>query len=609
MKFFTERRFLTGTILAIAAVLFLVLNVMSGSLFKSVRLDLTEAKLYTLSSGSKEIINELQEPIILRFYFSQSLANINPYVTSFAERVKDLLYQYQRASHGKIVVAVIDPEPFSTAEDEAVNYGLQGAPVDTAGTEFYLGIVGTDALNAQQVIPFLQVTREPNLEYDISQLIYKLIHPQPRSVGVMSALPIEGEVGARPWAIWRQMQQLFALHIIETDTTLIPDDINTLMLVDPSSFSQDALAAIDKFIMRGGHILAFVDPVSEVTDPRTAAFNKTQPETNNYLKLLRSWGIDFDAKQTVADRELAKTVRVPYEGREVSLRYPLWMDLVDSNFSKDDVLSSALDRITMATPGFLTKNPQTKAIFTPLITTSAQAMAVDADRVADYQQNMQKFLNDYTAVGKYTLAARISGPIQSAYSDSSVPDSNIVVVADTDMLHDHFWISVQNLMGQEFAMPSASNGNFVLSALDNLSGSNALISIRNKGSFSRPFETVRSLELKSQAKYLESEQELQQKLEQAKQKLEQFASQKQDGNAMSLTVQQKKAEETFRQELIATRKELRDVRRKLHHDIEAVATTIKFFTVGLLPLLIVAGGLSIWILQQRQHRKSGRQNA
>ena len=167
MKFFQNKKLLTGSILAIAGMLFLTLNIMSGTLFKSLRLDLTQGKLYTLTSGSKEIIRDLKEPIILRLYFSQSLSNINPYITSFAQRVKDLLQQYQRAGHGQILIEFIDPEPFSPAEDEAVNYGLQGAAVDNSGTDFYLGLVGTDALNNKQVIPFLQPNREQNLEYDI----------------------------------------------------------------------------------------------------------------------------------------------------------------------------------------------------------------------------------------------------------------------------------------------------------------------------------------------------------------------------------------------------------------------------------------------------------
>lgn len=607
MEYINNKKFLTGTILAIAAVLFLVLNVLSGTLFKSMRLDLTDAKLYTLSSGSKEIISDLNEPIILRLYYSQSLANINPYINSFAERVKDLLFQYQRAGRGNIIVEIIDPEPFSAAEDAAVNYGLQGAAVDNTGTDFYLGLVGTDALDAKQVIPFLQPAREQNLEYDISQLIYKLAHPQPRIVGVMSSIPLEGHMGSRPWAVWQQMQQLFDLQTVDYNTDSIPAEINTLLIVEPSTFTKDALKAIDKFVMRGGHILAFVDPVSEVTDQRTMQINQMrQKDSGKYMDLLKSWGVDFDDEQTVADRSLAKPVRVPYQGREVTVRYPMWMDFVSDNFAKADVLSSSLERLTLATPGVLYPSLNATTNFTPLISTTEDAMMLASKKVTVYQENLENFLNIYAPTGKYTVAARVSGPIKSAYSDATVADSNIIIIADTDMLHDHFWINVQNIMGQDFAVPTASNGNFVLSALDNLSGSNALISIRNRGGFARPFETVRALEIKSQDKYRETEQALQQKLEVAKQKLDLLESQKKDGNSNLLTAQQKREEEAFRNELVETRKELREVRRKLNHDIESVAAGIKFFTIGFIPLMIVAGGLGVWMLQIQREIKSRR---
>ncbi len=605
MEYLKNRRILTGTILAIAAALFLTINILSGAVFKALRLDLTQDRLYTLSAGSKEIIHDLSEPIILRLYFSKSLANINPYLLSFAARIQDLLIQYQRASKGKVVVEIIDPEPFSAEEDNAVNTGLQGVPVDNTGTEFYLGLVGTNTLNGKQIIPFLQPNREQNLEYDISQLIYKLAHPTPRIIGVISALPMQGSANSRPWAIWQQMSQLFDIKQLDTDTDEIPAGINTLMLVEPSTFSRDTLKAIDQFVMRGGHVLAFVDPVSEVVDPRLAYANKAkQNAATNYSELLTSWGVSFDEDKAVADRSLAKQVRIQHEGREVTIRYPLWIDLTATNFAKEDIISSALERVTLATPGVLNKADGATSTFTPLLTTSSQAMLVNAKEVPDIQQNLANFINNYKPTGSYTVAARISGPVHSAFSDASVQESNIILIADTDMLHDHFWINVQNVMGQDYGVPNSSNGNLVLSALDNLTGSNALISIRNRGTFTRPFDTVRELELQSQDKYRASEQALQQKLEITKQKLDQLESQKKEGNSMLLSVKQRQEQDAFRQDLVQTRRELRDVRRKLNQDIESVAFGIKFFSIAFIPLVIIGGSLLVWGYQIQREIKS-----
>ncbi len=605
MEFLKNRKLLTGTLLVVAAALFLIVNISSGALFKSLRFDLTANKLYTLSSGSKEILKEIDEPIILRLYYSKSLSNINPYLLSFASRVEELLMQYQRASKGKVVVQIIDPEPFSPEEDTAVNLGLQGAPVDNTGTEFYLGLVGSNTLSARQVIPFIQPNREANLEYDISQLIYKLAHPQPRVVGVMSSLPLEGTSRSRPWAIWQQMSQLFDLQTVDYDSSEIPAHIGTLMLVEPSTFTKAALRAIDNFVMRGGHILAFVDPISEVTDRETSALNKSrQKDAGDYLELLKSWGISFDETKTIADRNLAKTVKVQNNGQEATVRYPLWMDFINDNFDKNDVLTTNMERLTFATPGVLTKAEGATTNFSPLVTTSDAAMLVESERIPEYQQNLNEFLKNYEATGSYTVAARISGSIKSPYTDTVVNDSSILIFADTDMLFDHFWLNIQNVMGQEIGTPNASNGNLVLSALDNLSGSNALISIRNRGSFARPFDTVRELELRSQDKYRVSEQTLQQRLELTKQKLDALERQKKDGNTMLLGAQQRQEEEAFRHELVQTRRELREVRRKLNHDLESVATHIKFYSIGLIPLLIVIGGLGLWTMQIQREQKN-----
>lgn len=605
MEFLKNRKLLTGTLLLIAGVLFLVVNISSGTLFKSLRFDLTANKLYTLSKGSKEILKEIDEPIILRLYYSKSLNNINPYLLSFASRVEELLMQYQRASKGKVVVQVIDPEPFSHEEDAAVNLGLQGAPIDNTGTEFYLGLVGSNTLSSRQVIPFLQPSREANIEYDISQLIFKLAHPQPRIVGVMSSLPLQGSTKTRPWAIWQQMSQLFDLQVIDYDSSEIPAHIGTLMLVEPSTFTKAALRAIDDFVMRGGHVLAFVDPISEVTDQETASLNSLrQKNSGDYLELLKSWGVNFDDSKSVADRNLAKTVKIQNNGRETTIRYPMWMDFVSNNFDKNDVLTTNMERLTFATPGALTKADGATTNFNALVTTSDAAMLVESGRITEYQQNLNGFLNNYEATGSYAVAARISGPIKSPYTDATVNDSSILIFADTDMLFDHFWLNIQNVMGQEIGTPIANNGNLVLSALDNLSGSNALISIRNRGSFARPFDTVRELELRSQDKYRASEQALQQRLEEAKQKLDALEIQKKNGNTMLLNAQQRQEEEAFRRELVQTRQELREVRRKLNQDLESVATHIKFYSIGLIPLLITIGGIGLWTIQIQRDQKN-----
>ncbi len=586
MKLINKTRILTGTAILLAAFLFLVLNIASGVLLKAVRWDLTTSKLYTLSTGSKSILKQLPEPIILRLYFSKNLAKTNPYLISFAARVEDLLIQYARASNGKIVYEAIDPEPFSDAEDQALNYGLQGLPVDNAGNDLYLGLVGTNSLDQKLVIPFLQSGREVNLEYDITQLIYKLANPQPIVVGVISSIPLDGAM-QRPWMVWQQMQQQFQLDDLDPELQQIPANINTLMLVNPSVFPASTLQAIDQFVLRGGKILAFVDPLIEVSgtsQPSDSSVNEAQYTSFN--SLLSAWGVSFDASKVVADRTYSKQVLMQDQGRDIAVGYPLWMDFTASALDRDDVLTTSLERITLATPGALSKIAGSGSIFSPLLTTSDQAMLMPSNQVQAAQQDIVTFLSEYEPTGKYVLAARISGPVKSAFTDGHATDANIIIVADVDMLHDHFWVNTQNIAGQDLGMATSGNGNFVLSALDNLAGSNALISIRNRGSFVRPFERLQKLQIQSQQRYHATEQSLQDKLQHAKQKLAQFDDPKQNV-------------EEFKRDLLETRRELREVRRELNRDIDRVETWVKFFTIAFIPLLIILGGLFTWVLYPR----------
>lgn len=541
-------RLLSGALLIVAAVLFLVLNIFSGHLFKAIRFDLTTDRIYSLSTGSKDIIKNISEPIKVRLYFSKHLAQINPYLISYATRVQDLLAQYERVSRGKIVLEIIDPLPNSIAESEAIAFGLQAIPLDDLGNDLYFGLVATNSTDAKRIIPFIQPARETSLEYDLSQLLANLNNPIRPKVAVISSLPLEGR-GGRPWMIWQQMNGQFDLQVLDPDVEQIPADIQMLMIVNPDTFKSAALLAIDQFVIRGGHVLAYIDPFSEATDPESAALNTIHRDPQaDFTRLLNAWGVQMAPNQVVADRSLAKQVRVPVDGKPQVLRYPLWLDLMEPNFAQDDVISAGLDRMTLGTAGSLTKVENATTNFKPLIMSSPDAMLVPASQVQQYQENLAGMMQTFVPTGTHVLGARISGPIKSPYTEQEVSNSNIIVIADADMLHDHFWVMFQNVMGEEFGIPTAANGNFTVSALDNLSGSDALISIRNRGTFSRPFTRIQNLE-----------------------------------NAAQTDDMQQRA--------------------KADHSLKALESRIKFFSIGFVPLLIVICGFGYWMIQLRRETK------
>jgi ABC-type uncharacterized transport system involved in gliding motility auxiliary subunit len=597
-----------GTLL-VAAVLFLAVNIMSNSMLHNLRLDFTENKLYTLSEGSKEILAAIKEPITLRLYFSKTLAKDHPYLTGYANRVKDLLLQYKSVAKGKIILSIIEPEPFTEEEDRAVNYGLQGVPVDEAGSELYFGLVATNATTGKEVIPFIQAEKEDQLEYDITKLIANLEAAKQKTIAVISSLPINGDNEEmafmrqgrmpKPWVIWDQMQEMFMLKMLPSNFSVIPQDVKVLMLVDPKNLSKDSLRAIDRFVMYGGRVLAFLDPYSEVAN---SAINVMQEEDDGknsittLRPLLTSWGVKIIEDKVVAIQDAGMRIRYQRDGREAITNYPLWMDLDKKYFSADDILTSQLEKLTLISPGVIEPIEGASSKFVPLVFSSDNAMLVDSKDVVDYRNNPDQILRKFVPDHKiYTMASRITGTIKSAFDSSlSTSSANIVIMANADFLHDRFWVNIQSFMDNKIVIPTSGNGNFVLGALENLSGDDALISIRNRGSFARPFDKIRELQVKSQEKFYQKEQALLSSLEEAKKKLLEIEANKQQASQFVLS-QAKQAEETkFREELIKTRKDLREVQLDLQKDIKSLEAKLKFYNIGLLPIVILFSGLFYW---------------
>jgi ABC-type uncharacterized transport system involved in gliding motility auxiliary subunit len=207
-------KLLTTTGLVLGVALLLAVNIISNASLQSARLDLTENQIYTLSEGSKNILQNLSEPVTLRLYLSEQLVRDFPAISTYALRVKELLQEYQRIAGGQLALHIIDPEPFSEAEDRAVGYGLQGVPVDASNTSFYFGLVGTNRVGDEEIIAFFQPNQEASLEYDLTKLIYRLANPNQQKIGLMSRLPVQGnrgmpmmgQQGAPAWMVVEQLQ-------------------------------------------------------------------------------------------------------------------------------------------------------------------------------------------------------------------------------------------------------------------------------------------------------------------------------------------------------------------------------------------------------------------
>lgn len=613
-----DRRRLTVAGIVLAVILFVALNLFGGLSLRNLRLDLTENRQYTLSEGTEQLLAKVEEPVTLRLYVSRSLRDANPFLGSYADRVHDLLRTYAEASQGRITVEYIDPEPFSTEEDRAVGFGLEPISADGTGTSAgYLGIAGTNSTDDVDVIPVLSPERESFLEYDLTRMVYNLANPEKPVVAVLSGLPINGDPSRqyRPWAIMQELGQFYEVRTLGGDVDRLEEDVDVLLLVHPQALSERTLYAIDQFVLRGGKVMAFVDPHAEA---QAASQQPGMPSDtfSNLDRLLPAWGITYDPNQVVADPQVARQVVFPSGGREQVIDYLPWLSLDERHLADGEVVTAELNRVNLASVGFLKPQAEAGATFTPLLTSSPAAQAIDAEKVRMYPDPFA-LIREFKPGGEaLVLAARVSGPLKSAFGDkapegvgsggehlaaSSAP-AQIVVVADTDLLEDRSWLATQRMMGQEVALPVADNANLVANGLDFLVGSDALLSLRGREVAQRPFTLVAEIRRTAEQQYRAKEQELQRKLEDLQQKLSTL--QVADGQDDSLLSEAQRAEvESFRSQLLDTRRELRDVQLALRSDIETLRDRVRFLGIAAVPLLVAVLAIGLAIVQRVRYRR------
>ena len=651
-----------GIVLAVAA--FLALNMFANQALTRFRLDLTEQQLFTLSEGTRNIVRAIDEPVTLRLYVSRSLASRLPSISGYVARVRDLLQEYEYAADGKIILTVIDPEPFSEEEDRAVAYGLSGLPLLDGESTFYFGLVGTNTLDDQEVIPRFTPDREEFLEYDLTKMIHTLAQAERPVIGLLSGLPLDGQsqqammMGRppQPWLILERMEELFEVrHLSPLSLERVEEDVDVLMLVHPKGLSDTVRYAIDQFVLGGGHTLVFVDPNAEADMNPTVPGLPPLPGKSELEDLLAAWGLELDTTRTVGDMQIGADVQAQMGDRVATIRYPMWMNVPSPLLNREDVVTAELGNLTFGTAGALVTVPDAGLTVSPLaMTTPSGAGLVETEMVgpmADIERLVREFRPDGAS---YVLAARIGGKAASAFPDGPplpdpadegtgegrdpgegegagaeagaesgsegsetpgepVPDHldegdiHVIVVGDTDFLQDQFWVQRQNIFGQSIPIPISANGSFVINALDNLTGSGDLIGIRSRGRFLRPFTVVNELRQDAELRFREKEKELLQRLEETEARLSELRTG--EGDEIVLTEDQRNAIIEFTEERVRIRRELRDVRHSLRKDIETLETSLKFINIGLVPIVIGIGGLLAGLHRMRRRRAAVRAGA
>lgn len=594
-----------------AFVIFIAIMLIISLVFDNARIDLTERQVYTLSESTLEVLDSVEEPITLRFFMSSELAQAVPDVRTHGDRVLELLRSYERRSNGLVRFEQIDPIPFSPEEDTAISYGLVSFNLSRAGEQGYFGLVGTNSLDQIEVIDVLVPSQEAFLEYELTRMVLRLSRPTEPKVAVMDGLQQFGSaaLGRQPSYLIERLGDDFALTQLGQDITAIPDDIDALFIIHPHSVSESALYAIDQYAIRGGPVLVALDSAAFHTSPSPT--NPAVPEfPDSYLEpVMRAWGVEMLPEKVVGDRDMAIEIRGQGGNNQIVIAdYPPWLIVDDDNINRDDIITAQLTLMRIQTAGALMPVDGAQTTLTPLIYTTGDSMLYD-QAVILRRDDPNTLLNMFQPSGTpFTLAARVNGPVTTAFPDGAPPapepsegedaptpapelvtegEINVVVLTDTDMLTDELTIDSSG----------SQNADFIVNALDNLIGGDQLIGLRGRGQVFRPFTRVDEVEAEAEARYRQTERDLQAELDEVEAQIEEIRSQSlaPDGQLGALTRSQRELVDDYNQQVVELRLQLRDVRSELRSEIDTLTTQVRLINIFAVPAIVIIIGLIVWI--------------
>ena len=622
------RNKLGAVTLVLIVLAFVVAAVATNVWLRGVRVDLTANNLYTLGEGTQAVLDGIEEPINLYLFFSDEATETLPTLRAYATRVREMLEELAaNAPDGKLVLNFVDPLPFSEEEDRAEQLGLQSVDVGTGGDPVYFGLAGTNSVGTTDRIPFFQPDprKEAFLEYDLARLIYNLANTDKAVVGLLTSAPIGGgfdpqtQQPSQPWVVVEQAKQLLEVRTLPESVLTIDDDIDVLWIVHPAMLDDSTLYAVDQFVMRGGRALIFVDPQAEIladADPTGlgigAAAASSIPQ-----RLFEAWGVTFDTSDVVTDNRYGLSIG----GRFQPVRHIGLLGLDAEAMSQDDPITSGLNGVNLGIAGHFELAEGATAKLTPLLTSSVESEVMPAERF-QFLADPEELLNGFTPSGKeYVLAARLEGPLKSAFEGgaptaedraapieaalgsahlASTESANLVLVGDVDILSDRLWVQAQNFLGQRLVTAFANNGDFVINALDNLSGSAALIGLRSRATYTRPFIRVEELRRNADLEFRATEDRLEAELTQTEQRLQELQAARSDGNSLLMSPEQQAEVQRFLDEQVRIRQELRGVRRNLDADIDTLGAWLKAINIALVPIVLTIIALGVGVVRRRR---------
>lgn len=592
------------------------------------RADLTEGRLYTLSEGTKKMLTGLQSPVKLRVYISRGDQAIPVQMRSFAQRVDDMVKEFKAVAGPNLIVERYNPRPDSDEEDAAQLDGIEAQQL-FSGESFYLG-VSVSQLDRKQVLPTIAPQREQLMEYDLARAIARVGIAEKPTIGLMSGMPVMGTAfnpftrqGSEPWVLANELKRDFEVKQVNATATSIDKDINVLLVIHPRDISEQTEYALDQFVMRGGKLIAFVDPMAYFDQqPAQMPGMPQEPGTSSTLpRLFKAWGLEMQPAKVIADVQYASGA-----GQRFT---PTVLTLNRSAFDRDDVVTSQIETLLYPFGGAFESKPVEGLKKTELIKSSKTAMLVD-NIVAS--TSGEAAMKGFEPAGKeYALALRISGRFKSAFPDgapkdasqasgdkekdkakpapaaphlaASASENSLIVVADVDMLHDGAAVDIQEVFGRKIVVPSNGNLAFAQSMVEQFTSGDTLIGLASRAVAFRPLTVVREMEAQAQQQYFGKLKSLEDDIQKTTERMQELQKARGAGaakGAQVLSAEQQAELDSFRKRVASARKELKEVRKELRQDAESLVFWTKVVNIALVPLLVTFVGIGVAILRRRR---------
>lgn len=618
------------------AVILIIVNLLFRS--SNIRFDGTADKLYTLSEGTIKTLKKLDKNVNIRFYYSKDAAQMPVGLKTYASRVEDLLKEYRRHAGKRIQITKLNPKPDSDAEDSANIDGVIGQSTDMFGADdrIYLGLAITCADNTQ-AIPFLSPEREMLLEYDLTRAIINVTNPKKNKVGVLSAMKVfggidnpmlmmQGQGGMKPaWFIVSELKKEYDVVEVSMDTAEIASDIDVMLVLHPKDIGDAAMFALDQFVLRGGRLIAFLDPLcmADMQDQQQMQMQYTPPPSSTMEPLLKAWGINFNVDQVIVDRANSTAIRRSAQGGAEQM--PTVLSLTRDNVAADDPVTAQLSSILLLNAGMFTGDPAEGLTKTTLLKSSDDSQMIEKFMAQRSGEDMlRSFRSDEKAKD---IAIRLTGTFKTAYPDGPPPPTPkdgedtappppaapeggwlqastkpgaVVLVADADILYDAFCVRQSSIFGQRFTQPINHNLALAQNLVENMAGDSALFAIRSRSGTARPFTRVRAMEIAAAERYQAQINKLETELQDIQREINELQRKRTPGEKDLLSSEQREVLAKFRRKEAEAKKELKEVRKQLRQDIDSLENNIMLANIALMPALVIIGGITLAIIKRKR---------